>query len=125
MPVLADIVKQHGADLANRAAMALYRGGPTGWFAGEDAAQARAEWLSELVRSAESGRYAGVLQASDVLLRRAYLQTAGLLERYGFVDRFGRVVLHALGQADAPHSEIAAARRLFAAVQQAHLDGRP
>jgi putative two-component system response regulator len=124
LPVLAGVLKQHGADLANGAATTLYRGGPTGWFAGQDAAAARAEWLAELVRSAESGRYAGALQASDVFLRRAYLQAAGLLERHSFIERFTRVVLHALAQADAPHSETAAARRLFAAIQQAHLDGR-
>jgi putative two-component system response regulator len=124
LPALANVLKQHGAALATTAATGLYRGGAPGWFAGDEAAPAREEWLSALVRSCQSGRYAGALQASDVFLRRAYLQAAVLLERHSYVERFGRAVLQTLTQADASQSEIAAARRLFVALQQAHLDGR-
>ena len=47
-----------------------------------------------------------------------------MLERHGFVERFGHAVLETLARTDAPQGEIAAARRLFVALQQAHLDGR-
>jgi putative two-component system response regulator len=124
LPTLAEVLRQRGGELARTAATGLYRGGPPGWFAGDDAAAALAEWLAALSSSCERGRYAGALQASDVFLRRAYVQAAGLLERHSFLERFGRAALHGLAQAGAGQSEIAGARRLLVALQHAHLDGR-
>jgi putative two-component system response regulator len=124
LPLLAEVLSERGAELASVAATALYRGGEPGWFASEDAGPARAEWLAALAHTSQSGQYGGALQASEVFLRRAYLQAVGLLERYSFMEHFGRAALRTLAQLDAPHTEIAAARRLFVALQQAELGDR-
>jgi hypothetical protein len=124
LPLLAEVLSKRGAEVVSAAVTALYRGGEPGWFASEDAGPARAEWLAALAHTSHSGHYAGALQASEVFLRRAYLQAVGLLERYSFMEHFGRAALRALAQLDAPHKEIASARRLFVALQQAELGDR-
>jgi putative two-component system response regulator len=124
LPLLAEVLSRRGADLVSVAVTALYRGGEPGWFASEEAGPARAEWLAALAHTIHSGHYAGALQASEVFLRRAYLQAVGLLERYSFMEHFGRAALRALAQSDAPHTEIASTRRLFVALQQAELGDR-
>jgi putative two-component system response regulator len=125
IPTLAERLRQQGVELASAAAGSLYRGGPTGWFGRDDARTEVREWLSALERACESGRHAGALQASEVLMRGAARHAATLLERHSFLERFAAAALRALSQAGAPASEMAAARRLFAALQQAMLDGRP
>ena len=59
-----------------------------------------------------------------MLLQRSYRRATGLLERFRFVEHFGRAVERALTRLEAPRDEITAARRLFAALGQAHLDER-
>jgi hypothetical protein len=56
-------------------------------------------------------------------MRRGRVQAASLLERHNFFERFGHASLKALSQADVAQSELTAARRLFVALQQAHLAG--
>jgi putative two-component system response regulator len=124
LPVLAGVISERGGELVSDAVAALYRDAEPGWFASEDARPARTEWLAALAHTSHSGHYAGALQASEVFLRRAYLQAVGLLERYSFMEHFGRAALRALAQLDAPHTEIASARRLFVALQQAELGDR-
>jgi putative two-component system response regulator len=124
LPLLAELLKQHGAELARTTATGLYRGGVGGWLVGDDAVAATAEWIAALSRSCERGRYAEALEASDLFLRRAYVQAAGLLERHCFLERFARAAVHGLATTGAGQSEIAGARRLFVALQHAHLDGR-
>jgi putative two-component system response regulator len=124
LPMLAELLKQHGDELARTTAAGLYRGGIAGWLVGDDAATAIADWVAALSASCERGRYAEALQASDLFLRRAYVQAAGLLERHCFLERFTRAAVHGLARAGAGQSEIAGARRLFVALQHAHLDGR-
>ena len=124
LPELARLLAQHGRRLAQTATTALYDGGPTGWFGTPQADADRSEWLMALVRSSHSGHYHEAFDASEVLLRRSYLQATGLLERFSFLDHFGRAVAHALTKLEAPHDEVVATRRLFAALGQAHLDER-
>jgi putative two-component system response regulator len=124
LPALAKCLRESGAQLAVGAATALYRGGPEGWFAGEDATAARNEWLRELARGCDSGRFDGALQASDVFMRRGQTHTASLLERHSFLERFGHAMLQALSRAGDGQGEAADGRRLFGALQQAHLAGR-
>ena len=57
-------------------------------------------------------------------MRRAYVQGASLLERHSFLERFALATQRALTLAGAPREEIVGMRRLFAALQQALLDGR-
>jgi putative two-component system response regulator len=124
MEHLASVLSLRGADLATAASNALYRGGQAGWFAAGDAAPAIAEFLAELGHATRTSRYDGALEATDALMRRASLQGTPLLERHRFLERLGDVALRALSQGDAPQDELAASRRLFAALQQAQLDGR-
>jgi putative two-component system response regulator len=125
LPALATCLRDRGSELAAIAATALYRGGASGWFAGEDAASARDEWLHALARGCDSGRFEGALHASDVFMRRGQTHTANLLERHRFLERFGSVTLRALSLSGTGQHEAAAVRRLFEALEQAHLDGRP
>ena len=124
LPALAGVLEQHGTRLAGVAATALYNDGPAGWFGTAESDRDRAQWLTALIRSSRNGRYAEAFKASEVFLRRSYLQATGLLERFRFVEHFGGAVVRALTQLKAPPDEIVAARRLFAALGQAHLDER-
>ena len=124
LPTLARILERNGADLSANAAAALYRTGATGWFAHEHAQAASAEWAAALALASGSGHYEAALDASRVFLRGAYLQATGLLERFTYLEHFGRGALHALTNAGAPRDELRSARQLFVALQHAHLDDR-
>jgi putative two-component system response regulator len=121
---LAVLLQARGADLAATAKAALYRGGSAGWFAGPEVAPLVEEWISGLARACGNGRYDGALEATEAIMRRASLQGAPLLERHRFLERFGDVAVRALSQADATQDDLASARRLFAALQQAQLADR-
>jgi putative two-component system response regulator len=125
LPMLAQCLRERGDELTAAAAAGLYRGGPSGWFAGEDAAAAGPEWLRALAQGCDSGDYRGALHASEVFMRRGQLQAVSLLERHSFLERFGHASLQALTQTGVAQSELAAGRQLFVACQQAHLDGHP
>jgi excisionase family DNA binding protein len=119
---LAGRLRAQGVDLAAVAAGWLYRGDGAGWFAGEAGVVAVREWLGALVRSCETGDYTPALEAGDLLMRRAYLQGATLLERHGFLERFADAAIGSLTQAGAPRADLASARRLLTVHQQRLLD---
>jgi excisionase family DNA binding protein len=128
LPVLAQRLTAGGHELAAAAAASLYRSHPPGqpgWFATPDAQRPLSALVTELRECAASGRYASALAASDALMRRAYLQGAGLLERHRFLERFSAACQRALTLVGAPRNEVVGTRRLFAALQQAQLAGRP
>jgi hypothetical protein len=62
------------------------------------------------------------LQATDVLMRRAHLNAATLLERHAFLERFAQVAMRALARAGSERGELTDTRRLFAALQQSLLE---
>jgi excisionase family DNA binding protein len=121
-PVLAYALDQHGRRLTKLAAEALYNGGPPGWFGTEACDRDRTDWLRALARSCRTGDYAEAFEASEIFLRRSYLQATRLLERVRFMEHCGLALMRALTEAGARRDEILAARRLFAALEQAHLD---
>ncbi len=123
LPLLAQHVRAHGRQMAAAAAAAVYREGPPGWFASDRAVGDLGEWLEALSSGCTNGRYAGVVQATEALMRRAHLHAASLLERHAFLERFGQVAVRALVRAGARRTEIASTRRLFTSLQQALLDG--
>jgi hypothetical protein len=100
----------------------MYRGTKSGWFASDDAAPEIGAWVTALASGFESGRYAGALDASETLMRRARLQAATLLERHTFLERFRDVVVRSLGQTGAAQGELVGVRHVFAALQQPMLD---
>jgi hypothetical protein len=57
-------------------------------------------------------------------MQRAHTHAASLLERHAFLERFGQVCARTLVRMGAEREEIAAARRLFASLQQALLETR-
>jgi putative two-component system response regulator len=120
---LATRLKDDGARLVELAATSLYRNSTAGWFANPEAAPGLHAWLAELVRSCETGLPTVAIEATDVLMRRAVLQAATLLERHGFLERFGEAAVRALIRANAPRDQVVGARRLFVALQQALLAG--
>jgi excisionase family DNA binding protein len=121
LPRLSALLRARGSDLAAAAAKSLYRGGSgPGWFAAAELA----EWLQALAGAAGSGRYADALEATDAIMRRASLQGAALLERHRFLELLGEASVRALSALAGPHDDLPATRRLFAALQQAQLDGR-
>jgi excisionase family DNA binding protein len=122
LPVLAEQVRAHGGQIAAAAAAAVYRDGPQGWFASEGAAGDVKDWLDELSASCATGSYTGLLTASEVLMRRASVHAASLLERHAFLERFGQICVRTLVRAGAKRTEIASTRRLFTSLQQALLE---
>ena len=122
IPSLAAHLHVHGADLVASAATAVYRGGKPGWFASDDAAVEVRELLEELASSAESGRYDGVIDASDGLSRGARLHGVSVLESHTFLDRLGEMVVRSLGRAGTGQEELAATRHLFVALRETMLD---
>jgi excisionase family DNA binding protein len=122
LPVLAEQVRTHGRQIATTAAAAVYRDGPPGWFANDSADPDLNDWLEELGASCASGSYAPLLSASEVLMRRAAVHAASLLERHAFLERFGQIAVRTLVRAGAKRTEIASTRRLFTSLQQALLE---
>jgi excisionase family DNA binding protein len=122
VPALADLLAAQGRQVAAAAAAAIYRDGPKGWFASDTAGPDLRDWLSALAASAASGRYPAALQATDVLMRRAHLNAATLLERHAFLERFAQVAVRALARAGGERDVMTDTRRLFTSLQQSLLE---
>jgi putative two-component system response regulator len=118
LPSLAAGLRGAGMEMASTVSAGLYRTGPAGWFADRDAAAPIRSWVAGLVASSETGRHEAALAASEALMRRADLCGTTLLERHGFLERFGEVAVRAISRAQAPHSDVVGTRRLFASMQQ-------
>ncbi|MEA2180722.1 MAG: cyclic di-GMP phosphodiesterase [Solirubrobacteraceae bacterium] len=121
LPTLARCLRSEGYELAEQAARSLYHGVSPGWFSEPAALSALGDWIGSLARSAESGDYAPALEASQAILRRADMQAATLLERHGFLERFGHAAVRALSRTAAEQTELAGTRRLFAVLQLTQL----
>jgi putative two-component system response regulator len=122
LATLAERLSAEGADMTARAVRALYRGASPGWFGAAEAEPAVRDWRAALVRSCRAGNYQPVIDATEVLMRRAYLQSATLLERHGFLERFRDAALRALAGGSASQDEMTGTRHLFAALQQSVLE---
>jgi excisionase family DNA binding protein len=124
LPILAENLRAHGRQLGAAAAAAIYREGPSGWFASDAAADHLTDWMTDLGASCERGVYGLALQATTSLMLRAQGHAASLLERHAFLERFGQVCVRTLVRTGAEREEIAGTRRLFASLQQALLEAR-
>jgi excisionase family DNA binding protein len=122
IPSLTAELTAEGVQLAATAAAALYRGTKPGWYASDEADPEIREWLAALASSAESGIYAGALDASEALTQRAHLHGATMLESHTFLERTRDATVRSLGQAGAGQEELVLTRHLFAALQQTLLD---
>ena len=69
---LAEILRAHGPKLAAAAAASLYRDGPPGWFASEDAVEVLDSWTAALADGCAQSRYVAAEASSDALMRYAH-----------------------------------------------------
>jgi putative two-component system response regulator len=121
LPPLARQLRIAGADLRARATRSLYHAGPPGWFGGDDATASLEEWVTAVAQGADTGSFGPALVATDTLMHRADLQGTTLLERHGFLERFGEATIRAMAHDQATRNDVAGARRLFVSMQQALL----
>ncbi len=124
LAVLGDHLRVHGAELAARAASALYRGGPQGWLGAAESSEAVREWVGAVASACDSARYADAAEASELVMRRAHLHGASLLERHTFLERFGELAVRSLSHDGAERGELVGTRRLITALQQTLLERR-
>jgi excisionase family DNA binding protein len=120
LPPLAKVVETLGPRLTRAAWRELYDDAP-GFFGDPDAEPAHARWLDAVASAAHTGNYAMLSQATETFMEEARRHGAPLLERHAALERFGAVAARALARAGAPHTVVAAARRLFAVLRQGHL----
>lgn len=121
LPRLAERLCADGPTLRERVTASLYRNGTWGWLAGGDATPLVDAWIAATADGADRGRFDGALEAMDALIRRADLNGATLLERHGFLERFGEATVRAMGREGCLHAECAGARRVFVSFQQSLL----
>lgn len=124
MPVfaLAEVLRTHGPKLASAAAASIYRDGPPGWFASDDAESVLDAWMHTLADCAVSERFLAAETASEVLMRYAHNHAATLLERHLFLERFAQLTLRLVVRAEVSQEEFSKARRVFSSLQQHLLD---
>ena len=125
LAALAGLLRARGGDLLAGASAALYRDGHAGVFGRDDQTGASADWLAQVARACETGRYGAAQTATDVFMRGVSVLGTPLLERYRFLDHLAETTARALTGDGASQRDLRAARRLFASLQQAHLAGRP
>ena len=121
---LAELVADNGEALAAATVKALYATSPGGWFASAAASRPIGAWTAAVAASARSGDYATALAATVELGRAAEAGGASLLERHLFVERFAAVASRAAVSSGATGPDVVGARRLFARLGHALLDGQ-
>jgi excisionase family DNA binding protein len=120
LPALAKVAETLGPRLTQAAWRELYDDTP-GFFGDPDAEEAHVRWLDAIASAAQTGNYAMLREATETFMEEARRRGAPLLERHAALERFAAVAARALGRAGAPHTDVVAARRLFAFLQQRHL----
>ncbi len=121
LPGTAETLRVFGDQITGGAALSIYQDAPVGWLAGETAGPERREWAEAIQAACETGMYALALDATELLFRLARTHGTTLLERHAFLERFGQILVRALGRQSSGKDEIPAIRRLVVALQQAAL----
>ncbi len=122
LPLLAENLRTHGAQLTAATAASIYRAASPGWFASGPATEALEQWTTELAVGCGSGRYDGAISATGALMQRAHGHGASQIERLAFLERLGQICVRTLMRTGAGPQELAGTRRLFASLQRALLD---
>ena len=73
-------------------------------------------------RRGRRGEYDSALEATRRLVTQADLAGATLLERHGFLERFGDAAVRTLQERGAIRPELIGARRLFSRIRQVSLE---
>ena len=111
-----------GPQIAGAASSSIYTEEPHGWLTSEHARPALHGWLDALREGCERGDFDAAIAVTETLLREARAHGTTLLERHAFLERFGQVLIRALGRQGVGQSERAGTRRLVVALQQRALE---
>ena len=122
LPGVAATLATFGPQIAGAASSSIYTEEPHGWLTSEHARPALHGWLNALRRGCEQGNFDAAIAVTETLLREARAHGTTLLERHAFLERFGQVLIRALGRQGVEQSELAGARRLIVALQQRALE---
>jgi excisionase family DNA binding protein len=121
---LADLLSQSWPDLTEVASKAIYPPRSPGWFASERSQEALGEGLGAIEQAARTGDFQGALEDWDMLIRRARVGGATLIEKQLFLEAFSEAASRALAARGESRETIVATRRLFASLRQRHLGER-
>ncbi len=122
LPGVAAMLATFGPQIAGAASSSIYTEEPHGWLTSEHARPALHGWLDALREGCERGDFDAAIAVTETLLREARAHGTTLLERHAFLERFGQVLIRALGRQGVEQSERAGTRRLVVALQQRALE---
>jgi len=121
---LADLLSGSWQELTEVACRAIYPRRSPGWFASDRSQDAIGEGFGALAQAARSGDFEGALEDWDMLIRRARVGGATLIEKQLFLEAFSEAASRALAARGESRETIVATRRLFAGLRQRHLGER-
>jgi excisionase family DNA binding protein len=122
LPALHELLGGAAGELAAAVARGLYEGPAPGWFASPAGREPLGVWATTLAAASRRGEYEGALEATRRLVTQADLAGATLLERHGFLERFGDAAVRTLQERGAIRPELIGARRLFSRLRQVALE---
>ena len=122
LPAVHELLGGAAGELTAAVARGLYGGPATGWFARPAGRAQLGTWARALATACQSGSYEGALDATRRLVTHADLAGATLVERHGFLERFGDATVRTLQERGASRAELIGARRLFARVRHVALE---
>jgi diguanylate cyclase (GGDEF)-like protein/excisionase family DNA binding protein len=122
LPALHELLGGAAGELAAAVARGLYDGPATGWFASAAGREQLGTWATALATASRNAAYDGALEATRRLVTHADLAGATLVERHGFLERFGDAAVRTLQERGATRPELVGARRLFSRVRQIALE---
>ena len=122
LPALHELLGGAAGELAAAVARGLYEGPAPGWFASPAGREPLGVWATALAAASRRGEYDSALEATRRLVTQADLAGATLLERHGFLERFGDAAVRTLQERGAIRPELIGARRLFSRIRQVSLE---
>jgi excisionase family DNA binding protein len=122
LPGLHELLGGAAPELSAAVARGLYDGPAQGWFASAAGREQLTTWATALATSGRTGTYDGALEATRRLVTHADLAGATLVERHGFLERFGDAAVRTMQERGAGRQELIGARRLFSRVRQVALE---
>ena len=122
LPALHELLGGAAGELAAAVARGLYDGPATGWFASTPGREQLGTWATALATASRTASYDGALEATRRLVTHADLAGATLVERHGFLERFGDAAVRTMQERGASRVELVGARRLFSRVRQVALE---
>jgi excisionase family DNA binding protein len=120
-PPLSKLLGESWEELAEAASRAIYPPRSPGWFASDRSREVLGEGLMALARAARTGDFASAMEDWDVLIRRARVGGATLIEKQLFLEALSEAASRALAARGESREAVIGTRRLFASLRQRHL----